>query len=97
MKTYAKLLKKMIILLLTLSNGVLLAQFTRQQAIQKVLNEIVVADTGQINVYSAYDLLTNNDSIVLAFDTTLVCPYMEKLVNVTTKNRIKMTTPAGAN
>lgn len=65
----------MVILLLILSNGMLFAQFTRQQAIHKVLNEIVVADTGNINVYSAYDLLTNNDSIVLAFDTTLVCPY----------------------
>ena len=51
------------------------AQFTRQQAIDKVLNEIVVADTGNINVYSAYILKNYQDSINLNYDTTLLCPY----------------------
>jgi hypothetical protein len=51
------------------------AQFTRQQAIDKVLNEIVVADTGKINVYACTAIKSNQDSIVLIFDTTLQCPY----------------------
>ncbi len=51
------------------------SQFSRQQAIQKVLNEIVVADTGNINVYSGTAIKSNQDSIVLIFDTTLQCPY----------------------
>lgn len=75
MKNHIKLQKYFIILLMLLSNSVLIAQFTRQQAIQKVLNEIVVADTGKINVYAGTVIKSNQDSIVLIFDTTLQCPY----------------------
>lgn len=75
MKNHVKLQKYLIILLLTMCTTVAFAQFTRQQAIDEVLNEIVVADTGNINVYSAYTLKSYNDSINLVFDTTLLCPY----------------------
>jgi len=75
MKSYAKVQKYLIILLLTMCTTVATAQFTRQQAIDKVLNEIVVADTGNINVYSNLTLKSNNDTIGLNYDTILLCPY----------------------
>lgn len=75
MKSYAKVQKYLIILLLTMCTTVAFAQFTRQQAIDKVLNEIVVADTGNINVYAAYTLYNYQDIISLNYDTTLLCPY----------------------
>ncbi len=75
MKSYAKVQKYLVMLLLTMCTTVVTAQFTRQQAIDKVLNEIVVADTGNINVYSVYTLRNYQDSINLAFATTLLCPY----------------------
>jgi len=51
------------------------AQFTRQQAIDKVLNEIVAADTGRINVYAVNTLRSYQDHINLNYDTMLTCPY----------------------
>ncbi len=58
-----------------MSTTVAFAQFTRQQAIDKVLNEIVVADTGNINVYAAYSVKNYQDTISLNYDTILLCPY----------------------
>ncbi len=75
MKDYAKVQKYLIILLLIMSSTIVTAQLTRQQAINKVLNEIVIADTGNINVYSAYTLKNQFDTISLNFDTILLCPY----------------------
>lgn len=51
------------------------AQFSRQQAINKVLNEIVVADTGHINVWSAMEIKNYQDTIGLIFNSVLECPY----------------------
>ncbi len=39
------------------------------------MNEIVVADTGNINVYAGLTLKSNQDSIMLNYDTILLCPY----------------------
>ena len=75
MKNYVKLKKYFIILLLSMCTTTAFAQFTRQQAIDKVLNEIVVADTANNNVYSAYELKNYHDSVNLVFDKTLLCPY----------------------
>lgn len=50
-------------------------QVTKQQAIQKVINEIVVSDTGRIDVFVSESQLNLNDSIHLAFDTALISPY----------------------
>ncbi len=75
MKNHVKVQKYLVMLLLTIFTTLATAQFTRQQAIDKVLNEIVVADAGNINVYAAYTLKDFQDSIVLAFDKTLLCPY----------------------
>jgi len=51
------------------------AQLTRQNAINKVLNQIVVSDTGHINVYAAIDQMLQTDTLHLNFDTCIVLPY----------------------
>lgn len=51
------------------------AQLTRQQAIDTVLNQILVSDTGHINVYVAIDQLLQTDTLQLNFDTCLIMPY----------------------
>ncbi len=75
MNNRVKLQLYFVILLFTMSTNITFAQFTRQQAIDKVLNEIVVADTGSIDVYASYTLSSYQDSINLIFDTTLLCPF----------------------
>lgn len=62
------------VLLISISTNIY-AQLTRQQAVDKVLNEIVVADTGHINVWSAPAIKNYQDTIGLIYDTVLECPY----------------------
>ena len=51
------------------------AQLTQQQTIDKVLNEIIPADTGKINLYFALGQYTNTDSIQLPDGNAIVCPF----------------------
>jgi len=62
------------VLFLSISSNIY-AQLTRHQAIDKVLNEIVVADTGHIDVWSIINLLYYQDTIDLVLDAVLECPY----------------------
>ena len=77
-------MKKYVAIIITLIVAVIhfsaQGQITRQQAIDKVLNEIVIADTGKINVYActimkhSYDtiMLINRLKIVTSFDSNWV-------------------------
>ncbi|MCF8367934.1 MAG: right-handed parallel beta-helix repeat-containing protein [Bacteroidales bacterium] len=51
------------------------SQFTRQQAIDLVLNTILSADTGNINVYCAYEPKTSPQNIFLDTGDSVACPY----------------------
>jgi hypothetical protein len=52
-----------------------MGQFTRQQAIDLVLNHVLVADTGRINLHCAYDSIPNASPIVLFNGQTVSPPY----------------------
>ena len=51
------------------------AQLSRQQAINKVVNEIIGEDTVGVNVFSAYNILLTSDSLHLNYDTAISMPY----------------------
>jgi hypothetical protein len=50
-------------------------QFTRQQALNLVLNQILVNDTGHIKVYSSYDSIPSGDSLILFDNRKISLPY----------------------
>ncbi len=50
-------------------------QFTRQKAIDLVLNQILASDTGYINVYSSYDTIPDTSNIILLNGQTISPPY----------------------
>jgi thiol-disulfide isomerase/thioredoxin len=50
-------------------------QFSRDQAKALVLDQILVADTGHINVYSSYDTISSEDSLVLIDNRKITLPY----------------------
>jgi hypothetical protein len=54
-----------------------IGQFSRQQAIKLVLNQILDADTSQINVYSSYDTIPDTSYIILSNGQTIspLYPY----------------------
>jgi hypothetical protein len=56
------------------------SQFTRQQAINLVLNTILVADTGKINIYCAYNSKTNQQTILLDNGDHVACAFSENWV-----------------
>jgi len=56
------------------------AQFTRQQAIDKVLNEILPADTGNINLYIATDVYTGSENIELPDGSLILNPFENNYV-----------------
>ena len=61
-------------LLIIVSN--VFSQFTRENAIDLVLNTILVAEVGEIDIYSSYDEFSFGDTVLLAsFATYQVCPY----------------------
>lgn len=51
------------------------AQFTRQQAIDTVINHVVAADTGTIKVYIADSIYTTTDTPVTYTGDTITSPY----------------------
>ncbi|MCD4663836.1 MAG: T9SS type A sorting domain-containing protein, partial [Bacteroidales bacterium] len=50
-------------------------QFTRQQAIDLILNTVLSADTGNIDAYCAYDSYSNQDIVLLDDSDTVSCVY----------------------
>lgn len=75
MKNLFTPLKVLVTLAIIVCNNLAYTQLSRQQAIDKVLTEIVVSDTGSVNVYSKIQLSYLNDSLSLHFDSVLSCPY----------------------
>jgi len=51
------------ILFLAIITFNLQAQYTRQQAIDKVLNDLIGPDTTDVNVYAANNLMGANDNL----------------------------------
>ena len=51
------------------------AQFSRADAIHLILNQVLITDTGHINVYCAFDMMIGDDSISLPLNKTINCPY----------------------
>jgi hypothetical protein len=56
-----------------------IGQFSHQQAIDLVLNKILAADTGHINVYSS-DTIIDTSSLILINNKTLSLPYVLTLI-----------------
>lgn len=56
------------------------AQYTKNEAIDKVLNVILVSDLGKINVYVDSIMLSNGDSLKLADGTIFGLPYEKNWV-----------------
>ena len=50
-------------------------QFSRQQAINLVLNQILAADTSHINIYASYDTIPDTINIKLINNQTISPPY----------------------
>ena len=62
------------ILLATVSH--VFGQFTRENAIDLVLNSILVDEIGEIDVYASYDEFLLGDTVFLAhFASYQICPY----------------------
>ena len=55
-------------------------QFSRQQAINLVLDEILVSDTAHIYLYTSYDTIPNTSNITLANGETIIPPYQQNWV-----------------
>ncbi len=60
--------------------SIALSQFTRNQAIDLVMNDILGADTSQVDVYASFDLKSQPAEVVLADNQTLSCPYADNWV-----------------
>lgn len=75
MKNLTKLLKFAVLASFMLLGSVVDAQFSRQQAINLVLNQIVGSDTISVDVYVSYDSLLSTDKVILLDGDTLDCYY----------------------
>ncbi len=51
-------------------------QFSREQAMDLVLNQILVSDTGHINLYTSYNTIPNTSNIILLNGQTISPPYL---------------------
>ncbi len=80
MKNQTKLQKYLFTLLFVLINSLLVAQFSRQQATDLVLNDIIAGDTINVEVFSLFDHQSVQDSIVLYNGEKIACPYSENWV-----------------
>ena len=56
------------------------SQFTRQQAIDLILNTVLSADTGNIDIYCAYDSKSGQDVVLLYDGDTVSCVYASNWV-----------------
>ncbi len=56
------------------------AQLSRQQAIDSVLNQIIPADTGKVNLYFALSSYSITDSIQLSVGSAISCPFENNYV-----------------
>jgi hypothetical protein len=69
-------MKKSIITMIMLAiTTIAFPQFNREQAIELVLNSILESDTGKINIYCAYESLTENQIILMDDGDSVLCPY----------------------
>jgi len=57
-----------------------LGQFTRQQAKDLVLKQILASDTGHIKVYSSLDTIPDTSNIILSNGQTITPPYQSNWV-----------------
>jgi hypothetical protein len=77
-------MKKLKFFAFTMLNNLLVwpsfAQFTRQQAIDKVLNEILPADTGNINLYITTDVYTGSENIEMPDGSLILNPFENSYV-----------------
>lgn len=71
---------KSITLLFFLINGLLMAQFSKQQATDLVVNNLIAADTVNVDIFSLDSLQIIQDSIVLYGGEKISCPYNENWV-----------------
>jgi hypothetical protein len=78
MKKFPNFLKSMITVFAVLVSGIALSQFTRQDAINLVMNNIVGTDT--VSVYAAYDSHTQQQVVILFDDRVVSCPYSDNWV-----------------
>jgi hypothetical protein len=62
-----------------------IGQFSHQQAIDLVLNKILVADTGHINVYSS-DTTIDTSTLILKYNRTIALPYASNWVFLSDDN-----------
>jgi hypothetical protein len=66
--------------LMTLLSGSLYAQFSRQQAINLVMNIIIGSDSSNVLVYAAYNSKTQQEAIILFDYTSVSCPFSDNWV-----------------
>jgi len=57
-----------------------IGQFSREQAKDLVLNQILTADTGHINVYSSYDAKSDPNGLILINNRHISLPYASNWV-----------------
>ena len=80
MKNLTNLRKSVLTVLAVLIYGIAFSQFTRNQAIELVMNDIVGADTVSVNVFAAIDSRTQQQDVVLLDNRTISCPYTDNWV-----------------
>ena len=56
------------------------AQFSREDAIHLILNQILLRDIGNINVYASYDPKSGDDVVKLLYFDPIPCPYSSNWV-----------------
>jgi len=80
MKKFPNLRKFVIIVIAMFVSTAAFSQFTRQQAINLVMNSIVGADSTNVLVYAAYDSQTQQEAVILFDYTSVSCPFYNNWV-----------------
>jgi hypothetical protein len=75
MKTFTNFRKSVLTVLAVLISVIAFSQFSRNQAIELVMNDIVGADSFYVNVFSNYDSHILQQDIVLYDNRTINCTY----------------------